>query len=76
MTETTPDGTPWQCASGRQFMMFENYYCNRCKLDPPPEEPMCEVAAKAFVGIQPDEWVYKNGKAFCTKFDLIQEAAE
>lgn len=76
MTEQTPDGTPWQCSSGREFMMFENYYCNRCKGDPTPEEPMCEIAFTAFSGGQPKEWVYRDGKAFCTKFELIQEAAQ
>ncbi|MBE9062233.1 hypothetical protein [cf. Phormidesmis sp. LEGE 11477] len=65
------DGTPYLPSHGAECGLFTSTWCNRCLKQPlDPTKGGCSIFLEAIIiSNQPDEWLYCEGHACCTKFN-------
>lgn len=66
------DGEPYRPANGTEGDIFEYHWCRRCCNDNEDAGIYCEILSLAYLGEQPEEWVYAENKPVCTAFSPQQ----
>ena len=63
---------PYLPRSGTEGADFQADWCRKCKADADyPDGDGCDILARSFCGIQPDEWRLERGEPACTAFEAI-----
>ena len=59
---------PYMPSNGGEGEWFMSKWCDKCGHDDPDNENYCPIIGNSMAGLQPDEWVDRDGTPMCTAF--------